>query len=95
MSTTTLTEPTLTDCEVMSLRVTDEHRLSVRFRDGLIAELDLGDWVAKQHGPMATPLQEPAFFAQVWLDHGVLTWPNGYDLDPLTVRHWAEQGHCD
>jgi len=41
---------------------------------------------------MIEPLKSPSFFADLDIDNGVLTWPNGYDIDPLTVRHWAEEG---
>jgi hypothetical protein len=56
-------------------------RLRLTFSDGLIREVDLSDdlW-----GPMAEPLQDPAYFSQVRVDAelGTVVWPNGYDLDP-------------
>jgi hypothetical protein len=56
-------------------------RLRLTFTDGLVREVDLsGDlW-----GPMAEPLQDPAYFRQVRVDDelGTVVWPNGYDLDP-------------
>lgn len=56
-------------------------RLRLTFTDGLVREVDLsGDlW-----GPMAEPLQDPAYFRQVSVDAelGTVVWPNGYDLDP-------------
>ena len=82
------------DCEVTRLRVTGDHQIAIRFRDGLVAELNLAGWLAAQHGPAVEPLKSPAFFADVDIDDGVLAWPNGYDLDPITVRHWAEHGRC-
>jgi hypothetical protein len=27
------------------------------------------------------------------MDHGVLTWPTGYDVDPIILRQWCESGH--
>jgi hypothetical protein len=68
--------------------------MAVRFRDGLVAELNLVEWLSHQTGPMVAPLHAAAFFADMDIDDGVLTWPNGYDLELVTVRHWAEQGHC-
>ena len=66
------------------------------FKDGLVAELDFEKWIkVPKAGPLLKPLRDPAFFAQVYLDHGALTWPNSFDLDPCSVRHWAEQGFCD
>lgn len=74
------------------MRITGDHRISIRFPDKWVAELHLADWIASQEGPMIEPLKSPSFFADLDIDNGVLTWPNGYDIDPLTVRHWAEEG---
>jgi hypothetical protein len=56
-------------------------RLRLTFTDGLVREVDLSHdlW-----GPMAEPLQDPAYFGQVSVDAelGTIVWPNGYDLDP-------------
>lgn len=79
----------LSDRKIASLRVTGSHRLCVRFRDGLITELDLEALLQDQNGPAIEQLREEEYFNQVYLDNGVLTWPNGYDLDPDTVRSWA------
>jgi hypothetical protein len=89
----TNTAPTLRDCEIANLRVSDDFRLVLRFRDGLVAELDFAADLQLDHGPMALPLRDPAFFARVSIEDGALTWPNGYDLDPVTVRTWAESGY--
>ncbi|MFN0079650.1 MAG: DUF2442 domain-containing protein [Prosthecobacter sp.] len=90
--TITVSKPTLHDCEVACLRVTEDFRLSLRFRDGLVAELDFRDDVHETSGPMLAPLRDPAFFASVAIDDGALTWPNGYDIDPATLHTWAQQG---
>lgn len=82
----------LKSCYATRVRVTGDHQISVRFPDQLVAELDLSEWIGAQSGPMIEPLKSPAFFAEVDIAAGVLTWPNGYDIDPLTVRHWAENG---
>ncbi|SKB02851.1 Protein of unknown function [Prosthecobacter debontii] len=86
---------TLSACDITRARVTGDHQIAVRFRDGVVAELNLSDWLLAQTGPMVMPLHSPAFFADMDIDDGVLTWPNGYDLDPVTVRHWAEHGACE
>ena len=94
MSTTTLdTLPTLQDCKVTTLRVTDDFRLTLRFRDRLVAELDFSEDVKEDHGPMAEPLRDPAYFASATIEDGVLTWPNGYNIDPVTLHTWARQGY--
>jgi hypothetical protein len=35
---------------------------------------------------MAEPLKEPAYFARVFIEDGALTWPNGYDWDPIALH---------
>jgi len=35
---------------------------------------------------MVQPLKDPAFFARVLVELGALTWPNGYDLDPIALH---------
>ncbi len=66
---------------VTGVEVHEGWRLRLTFTDGLVREVDLSDdlW-----GPMAEPLQDPAYFRQVRVDPelGTVVWPNGYDLDP-------------
>jgi hypothetical protein len=66
---------------IIAVEPLDGFRLRLTFTDGLMREVDLsGDlW-----GPMAEPLQDPAYFRQVRVDPelGTVVWPNGYDLDP-------------
>jgi hypothetical protein len=35
---------------------------------------------------MVEPLRDPAYFARVFVENGVLTWPNGFDLDPIALH---------
>ncbi len=35
---------------------------------------------------MVRPLKEPTFFARVFVELGALTWPNGFDLDPIALH---------
>jgi len=35
---------------------------------------------------MAEPLKDPVFFARVFIEKGALTWPSGYDWDPLALH---------
>lgn len=91
--------PVVTDIRFIRLkniRIIDTFRLCLHFNDDFIAEVDFKPFVSdKKAGPMRKPLMDPEFFSQVYLDYGALTWPNGYDLCPFTIRHWAEQGRCD
>jgi len=94
MNATRSTDLDLDQCEVVTLRATDPHRLVLRFRDGLVAELDFAEIIAAAPGPLALSLRKASSFASATLDDGVLTWPNGFDIDPVTLRTWAEKGFC-
>jgi hypothetical protein len=39
-----------------------------------------------RHGEMVEPLKDPLFFGRVFIDDGALTWPNGYDWDPIALH---------
>ena len=93
--TPTMPAASLRHRRLASIRLLGGHRLCLHFRDGFIAELDLLPWLEAQGSKMTQPLIDKHVFNQVFIDHGVLTWPNSFDLDPATVRAWAEQGCCD
>lgn len=40
---------------------------------------------------MYSPLAKPEFFAQAGVELGVITWPNGADLDPLWAHEQIER----
>jgi hypothetical protein len=69
--------------DVLKVRVTGPHRLWVLFSDGAEGERDFAPLLGS--GPMTRPLADPASFARVFIEMGALTWPNGYDLDPLAL----------
>ena len=59
-------------------------RLEIVFDDGMMGVTDLSDFVGL--GPMTEPLKDPAFFARVFIEMGVPTWPNGCDIDPINAH---------
>jgi hypothetical protein len=77
---------------VKSLRHNGDFRIAFFYDDGLVAELNFSEYLRKTQGPMVEPLQDDRFFSQAYIDHGVLTWPNGYDVCPDVLRFWCEQG---
>lgn len=68
---------------VTTVEVRPPYGLHLVFDDGLTRDVDLAD---ELWGPMFEPLKDPAFFAQVSVDHGTVVWPNGVDLDPLVLH---------
>jgi len=65
------------------------HSLALTFADGFTASLDLGPAL---EGPLFAPLLDPAAFRAVTVEDGVPVWPCGADMDPATLRVWAEAG---
>jgi hypothetical protein len=35
---------------------------------------------------MFEPLKDDAYFARAFIEAGALTWPNGYDWDPIALH---------
>jgi len=68
---------------VTNVEVRPPHGLRVTFDDGLTRDVDLADELWR---PVFEPLRDPTFFAQVFVDHGTVAWPNGVDLDPLVLH---------
>jgi hypothetical protein len=71
--------------DVVSVKPLGGFRLRVGFSDGAAGVHDFSSTVARV-GEMVRPLKDPAFFARVFVELGALTWPNGYDLDPIVLH---------
>jgi len=72
----------------MHPRITDvrhikDYRLELTFTDASRGQVDLKDWIVGQGGVFA-PLEDPAFFARVAVNHELATivWPNDVDFCP-------------
>jgi hypothetical protein len=61
------------------------YRLRLAFSDGSEGERDFLDVIA-EGGEMVEPLRDPAVFAHVFIECGVLAWPNGFDLDSIALH---------
>jgi hypothetical protein len=68
-----------------------DHRLRLRFSDGLEGTVDLRSAL---RGPVLEALRDPAVFAQARLEGATVVWPNGADWAPesLHARLVAETG---
>jgi hypothetical protein len=65
------------------VKALDGYRLEIVFDDDTMGVVDLSAFV--RLGPVTQPLQDPAFFARVFIEMGVPTWPNGCDIDPINA----------
>jgi hypothetical protein len=70
--------------DVLRVSTLDGYRLSLRFSDGSEGIYDLSSMIA-EGGEMVAPLASSEYFARVFVEAGVPTWPNGFDLDPINL----------
>ena len=71
--------------DVVGIKRLGGYRLEVSFSDGTVGTRDFSD-VKTRTGEMVKPLMDEAYFARVFIDDGALTWPNGYDWDPIALH---------
>jgi len=64
------------------------YRLQIVFSDGMTGVVDLSAII--KPGPVTGPLLDPAFFARVFIEGGVPTWPNGFDIDAINAHMQLE-----
>ncbi len=76
--------------KVRRTRPLDGYRLLVEFSDDTVGERDFS-FIIGEAGPMLEPLKDPAYFRRVFVENGVLTWPNGYDWDPIALHDEMKQ----
>jgi len=70
--------------KVIFVKPLERYCLEVHFEDGLRGTISIKDLLK---GPIFQPLQDESFFKQVFLDEfHVVSWPNGADLDPYSLR---------
>jgi hypothetical protein len=68
---------------VQALLILPDYRLSVTFRDGTSGIVDMSAVRADTSCGVFAALADRDVFAQARLELGVVTWPNGADLDPM------------
>jgi len=71
--------------DVVSVEPRGAFRLGIRFSNGEEGERDFSDMI-EEGGVMVEPLRDLAFFSRVFIDDGILTWPNGFDLDSIALH---------
>jgi Protein of unknown function (DUF2442) len=71
--------------DVIGVRRLGGFKLELEFSDGTVGVWDF-DALLQRTGPMIAPLKDPEYFGRVFLEDGALTWPNGYDWDPIALH---------
>lgn len=67
---------------VVAVEALSDFRLHVRFVDGTEGMVDLNALVHSPGAGVFASLADSAVFAQVFVEHGAVTWPGGIDLAP-------------
>ena len=75
-----------TPWRMKNVNVLPGYRLSVTCNDGTSGIVDMSLLVTSERAGIFSELKNAQLFSQVRLDLGVLTWPNGADLDPEWVH---------
>jgi hypothetical protein len=76
---------------IMAVSVLPNYRLAVTFRDGSNAVMDFSSALTTKDAGIYAALADPQIFEQARLELGVITWPNGADMDPAWA--YAETRH--
>ncbi len=71
--------------DVIGIRSLGGHKLEIEFSDGTIGVRDFAD-ISEKTGSMVVPMKDAAYFQRVFIEDGALTWPNGYDWDPIALH---------
>ena len=71
--------------DVIGVKKLGGHKLEIEFCDGTVGVRDFTD-IFHKTGPMSDPLKDAAYFQRVFVEDGALTWPNGYDWDPIALH---------
>jgi hypothetical protein len=79
--------------DVLRVRPMESYKLWLRFSNGEEGVRDLTDLIAKG-GEMIEPLRDQVFFDRVFVELGAPTWPNGFDLDPISLYMELRDSHA-
>ncbi len=71
---------------IQAVSVLPDFRLALTFRDGLTGIADFSSLKIGKDNGIYEPLANADFFAQVQIELGTLTWPNGADMDPAWLH---------
>jgi Protein of unknown function (DUF2442) len=74
---------------VTGVAVVGDRALRLLFSDGTVGDVDFS---AERWTGVLAPLNDPAYFAEVTIDHeaGTLAWPDGIDLAPEPLYEQAK-----
>lgn len=75
--------------KVIDVKPVGRYRLRLTFSNGAEGERDFADVIA-EGGRMVEPLADEVHFARVFVELGVLVWPNGFAVDSIALHDEME-----
>lgn len=76
---------------VKAISVLPDYRLAVTFQDGTNGIVDLSSVRTASEAGIYAPLANAQLFEKAYVDLGVVTWPNGADLDPAWMYEQIQE----
>lgn len=77
---------------IRSVTVLPDYCLSVTCNDGTAGTVDMSQLIFSEKAGIYSALKDAQLFNQVRIELGVLTWPNGADLDPVWLHEEIGKG---
>lgn len=71
---------------IRTVTVLPNYCLSVTCNDGTAGIVDMSQLIFSERAGIYSALKDVQFFNQVRIELGVLTWPNGADIDPVWLH---------
>lgn len=81
-----------TPWRIRSATVLPDYCLSVTCNDGTADTVDMSQLIFSEEAGIFASLKDKQLFNQVRIELGVLTWPNGADLDPVWLHEEIGKG---
>ncbi|OQW84789.1 MAG: hypothetical protein BVN30_02445 [Proteobacteria bacterium ST_bin16] len=81
-----------TPWRIRSVTVLPDYCLSVSCNDGTAGAVDMSRLIFSEKAGIFASLKEEQLFNQVCIELGVLTWPNGADLDSVWLHEEIGKG---
>ena len=75
------------DWDIIDLKYIDNYKLRLTFKNGKQGIVDLGKYSHK--GGVFSRFSDINYFKKVYVDHGVLCWPDNVDIAPETIYSMA------
>ena len=71
---------------IKAISILPDYRIAVTFQDNRSGIVDFSAVTKAKDAGAFSQIADPGYFEQVRLELGVVTWPNGADIDPARMH---------